>query len=80
MVNIPVIGAVIELAAKLVKGKKPHQLWYQGKDGVYRKKGRVMSSRQCRLEAKDLAQNCGYEIKRFRIYRDGIDPNKSPLE
>lgn len=77
--SIPIIGPAVTLVAKLLKGKKPFQLWYLGQDMVYRKKGKPMSSRQCRKELAKLVVD-GYEKERFRIYRDGTDPNKHPKE
>jgi hypothetical protein len=80
------IGAGVGLVSgiiKIVGKKKPNALWYQGvlptanvPNGIWLKKAGPMSARQCRKTRNALVGGGGYELARFMIVREGVNPNK----
>jgi len=64
---------------KLLK-RKLFVVQYRGLDGVWRKKSKPMSKRQCRREIQKLIKTGDFAADRLEVWRDGVDPNKGTKE
>jgi hypothetical protein len=73
--SVPIIGPLLEVAAKLLKKKQPFVLWYWGSDLKWAKKSLPISARQCKKARNELVR-LGMDKRRFTILHDGTEPPK----
>lgn len=71
--SIPIIGGLLEVAAKLMKKKQPFVLYYWGIDRKWSKKSLPISARQCK-KARNELMRLGMEKRRFTILHEGTEP------